>query len=107
MQGRIDLADLTRNNIGQLRKLNSALFPVRFSERWYKDVLEEDVKQVCKYGGCYIPNFGLGQQGQKRLNEANCPCSSPLWQHCSTTFLSPTSVVASNALEAKKSGCTS
>lgn len=49
MQGRIDIANLTQNNIGQLRKLNSVLFPVRFGEKWYKDVLHEDVKEICKY----------------------------------------------------------
>ncbi|PWN32576.1 acyl-CoA N-acyltransferase [Meira miltonrushii] len=49
MQGRIDIANLTQNNIGQLRKLNSVLFPVRFGEKWYKDVLKEDVKEICKY----------------------------------------------------------
>lgn len=49
MQGRIDIASLTQNNIGQLRKLNSVLFPVRFGEKWYKDVLKEDVKEICKY----------------------------------------------------------
>jgi hypothetical protein len=47
---KIDLSDLTPNNIGQLRKLNSVLFPVRFGEKWYKDVLTEDARQVCKFG---------------------------------------------------------
>jgi hypothetical protein len=48
--GRIDVADLTPNNIGQLRKLNAALFPVRFGEKWYKDVLSKEVSDICKFG---------------------------------------------------------
>ncbi|EPQ31572.1 uncharacterized protein PFL1_00905 [Pseudozyma flocculosa PF-1] len=47
---RIDVADLTPNNLGQLRKLNSVLFPVSYSERFYKDVLDPDVASICKLG---------------------------------------------------------
>lgn len=36
------LSALTPNNVGQLRRLNAVLFPVRFSERWYRDVLGQD-----------------------------------------------------------------
>lgn len=50
VQGRIDLTALTPNNVGQLRKLNAALFPVRFTEKWYKDVLEKEVQDICKFG---------------------------------------------------------
>ncbi|CAO1635855.1 unnamed protein product [Parajaminaea phylloscopi] len=45
---RIDLANLTPNNIGQFRKLNSVLFPVRYSETFYKQALKEERKAVCK-----------------------------------------------------------
>ncbi|GAB5592717.1 N-alpha-acetyltransferase 50 [Umbelopsis nana] len=37
---RISLGDLTPNNIGQLRVLNSTLFPVNYSDKFYKEVLE-------------------------------------------------------------------
>jgi hypothetical protein len=47
---KIVLADLTPNNIGQLRKINSVLFPVRFGDKWYKDALGEDAKEICKFG---------------------------------------------------------
>ncbi|EST06343.1 GNAT domain protein [Kalmanozyma brasiliensis GHG001] len=47
---RIDVAQLTPNNLGQLRKLNSVLFPVQYSERFYKDVLLPDAAEVCKLG---------------------------------------------------------
>lgn len=47
---RIDVAQLTPNNLGQLRKLNSVLFPVQYSERFYKDVLDKDASEICKLG---------------------------------------------------------
>ncbi|KAL1918860.1 uncharacterized protein VTP21DRAFT_2882 [Calcarisporiella thermophila] len=34
------LGDITPNNIGQLRKLNTVLFPVKYDEKFYKEVLE-------------------------------------------------------------------
>ncbi|CAJ0632372.1 5092_t:CDS:10 [Entrophospora sp. SA101] len=37
---RIALGDITPNNLGQLKRLNSVLFPVNYSEKFYKDVLE-------------------------------------------------------------------
>lgn len=37
---RISLGDVTPNNIGQLRKLNSVLFPINYGPNFYHDVLE-------------------------------------------------------------------
>ncbi|CAG8511781.1 16297_t:CDS:2 [Cetraspora pellucida] len=37
---RIALGDVTNNNLGQLKRLNIVLFPVSYSEKFYKDVLE-------------------------------------------------------------------
>jgi len=37
---RIALGDITPNNLGQLKKLNTVLFPIQYSEKFYKDVLE-------------------------------------------------------------------
>ncbi|CAG8533666.1 14237_t:CDS:2 [Ambispora leptoticha] len=37
---RIALGDVTQNNMGQLKRLNSVLFPVHYTDRFYKDVLE-------------------------------------------------------------------
>ncbi|PWN22490.1 hypothetical protein BCV69DRAFT_267900 [Microstroma glucosiphilum] len=45
---RIELTNLTPNNIGQLRKLNSVLLPVRYSEAFYKDTLSEERRDICK-----------------------------------------------------------
>ena len=45
---RIALGDITSNNLGQLKKLNTVLFPVHYSEKFYKDVLE--VGEFAKFG---------------------------------------------------------
>ena len=45
---RIALGEITPNNLGQLKKLNTVLFPVQYSEKFYKDVLE--VGEFAKFG---------------------------------------------------------
>ena len=47
---RIERTDLTPNNIGQVRRLNSVLLPVAYSERFYKDALKDEVRNICKIG---------------------------------------------------------
>jgi hypothetical protein len=37
---RVGLGDITPNNLGQLKRLNSVLFPVAYSATFYKDLLE-------------------------------------------------------------------
>ncbi|KAI9020230.1 acyl-CoA N-acyltransferase [Phycomyces nitens] len=37
---RTSLGDVTPNNLGQLRKLNTILFPVNYGEKFYNDVIE-------------------------------------------------------------------
>ena len=44
------IADITRNNINQVRKLNEALLPVPYSLSVYDNVLDEDTNQICKLG---------------------------------------------------------
>ncbi|KAK9765354.1 N-acetyltransferase 5 [Basidiobolus ranarum] len=44
----VGLGEVTVNNLGQLRRLNSILFPVHYSEKFYKDVLE--VGEFAKLG---------------------------------------------------------
>jgi ribosomal protein S18 acetylase RimI-like enzyme len=39
---------LTLNNLGTVRKLNSVLFPIKYSEKFYQDILHPDVEDVCK-----------------------------------------------------------
>jgi N-alpha-acetyltransferase 50 len=49
-KSRITFASLTPNNLGTVRKLNSVLFPVRYSERFYSEILQSDVEEFCKLG---------------------------------------------------------
>lgn len=46
----VAIADITRNNINQVRKLNEALLPVPYSLSVYDNVLDEDTNQICKLG---------------------------------------------------------
>jgi N-alpha-acetyltransferase 50 len=39
----IALDQLTEQNLGQLRLLNKVIFPVRYNERFYKDLFKQDV----------------------------------------------------------------
>jgi len=41
-------ASLTPNNLGVIRKLNSVLFPIKYSEKFYQDILLPDVEEFCK-----------------------------------------------------------
>lgn len=45
---RVSLSSLTPNNLGTLRKLNSVLFPIRYSEKFYREVLELELEEFCK-----------------------------------------------------------
>ncbi|KDQ21426.1 hypothetical protein BOTBODRAFT_25866 [Botryobasidium botryosum FD-172 SS1] len=45
---RISLSSITPSNLGTLRKLNSVIFPVKYSERFYKDVLLPEAEDFCK-----------------------------------------------------------
>ena len=48
--GRVTFSCLTPNNIGVVRKLNSVLFPVRYAEKYYKDILALEVEEFCQLG---------------------------------------------------------
>ena len=70
-QPRVSFASLTPNNLGNVRgsvchcllgsrsvagtvrKLNSVLFPIKYSERFYTDILKPEVEEFCKLGSCY------------------------------------------------------
>lgn len=43
-------ASLTPNNLGTVRKLNSVLFPVRYSDKFYADILQPEVEDFCQLG---------------------------------------------------------
>ncbi|KZV63807.1 N-acetyltransferase NAT13 [Peniophora sp. CONT] len=44
----VTFASLTPNNLGTVRKLNSVLFPVRYSDKFYADVLQPEVEDFCQ-----------------------------------------------------------
>jgi len=47
---RVNFASITVNNLGTVRKLNSVLFPIKYSEKFYADVLLPDLEDFCKLG---------------------------------------------------------
>ena len=47
---RISFASITPNNLGTLKRLNSVLFPIRYSEKFYQDVLLGELEDFCKLG---------------------------------------------------------
>lgn len=45
---RVSLSSLTPNNLGTVRKLNSVLFPIKYSEKFYQDILLPEAEDFCK-----------------------------------------------------------
>ncbi|CAA7261679.1 unnamed protein product [Cyclocybe aegerita] len=45
---RVTFASITPNNLGTVRKLNSVLFPIKYSEKFYTDILSPEVEDFCK-----------------------------------------------------------
>ena len=47
---RITFAPITVNNLGTVRKLNSVLFPIKYSEKFYSDILLPEIEDFCQLG---------------------------------------------------------
>ena len=47
---RVTFSSITPNNVGTVRKLNSVLFPIRYGEKFYKDILLPEAEDFCKLG---------------------------------------------------------
>ncbi|KAI0785620.1 acyl-CoA N-acyltransferase [Abortiporus biennis] len=47
-QPRVSFASLTPNNLGTVRKLNSVLFPIKYSEKFYSDIIQPELEDFCK-----------------------------------------------------------
>jgi len=47
---RVTFSYLTPNNLGVVRKLNSVLFPVKYAEKYYKDILAPEMEDFCQLG---------------------------------------------------------
>ncbi|EJD03122.1 N-acetyltransferase NAT13 [Fomitiporia mediterranea MF3/22] len=45
---RVSFSSLTNNNLGTARVLNSTLFPVKYSEKFYKGIVQPEVEDFCK-----------------------------------------------------------
>ncbi|THH19951.1 hypothetical protein EW146_g1302 [Bondarzewia mesenterica] len=45
---RVSFASLTPNNLGTVRKLNSVLFPIKYSEKFYQDILLPEAEEFCQ-----------------------------------------------------------
>jgi N-alpha-acetyltransferase 50 len=48
---RVSFSSLTPNNVGAVRKLHSVLFPIKYGEKFYKDILLPEAEDFCKLGG--------------------------------------------------------
>ncbi|PAV18844.1 N-acetyltransferase NAT13 [Pyrrhoderma noxium] len=55
---RISFSSITTNNLGTVRVLNSTLFPIKYSEKFYKDILSPDVEDFCKL--VYLNDVPIG-----------------------------------------------
>jgi hypothetical protein len=49
----IDLGDLTDKNVGQLKILNAAIFPVQYNNKFYSDLLLPGREELTKLGMIY------------------------------------------------------
>lgn len=47
---RVSFASITPNNLGTVRKLNSVLFPIKYSDKFYQGILQPEVEDFCKLG---------------------------------------------------------
>lgn len=54
-EARVTFAPITPNNLGTVRKLNSVLFPIKYSEKFYSDILLPEVEEFCQLGGSANP----------------------------------------------------
>ena len=58
---RVTFSYLTPNNLGVVRKLNSVLFPVKYAEKYYKDILAPEVEEFCQLGE-RAPSIATGKR---------------------------------------------
>jgi hypothetical protein len=47
---------LTPKNIGTVRKLNSVLFPIKYSDKFYQGILASEVEDFCQLGRSFSYN---------------------------------------------------
>jgi hypothetical protein len=54
LSSKVTFASLTQNNLGTVRKLNSVLFPIKYSEKFYSEILLPEVEDFCKLSVCQL-----------------------------------------------------
>ncbi len=59
LSSKVAFASLTLNNLGTVRKLNSVLFPIKYSEQFYSEILLPEVEDFCKLSASIITPFTL------------------------------------------------
>ena len=47
----VSFSAITEDNVGQLRRLNAAILPVRYGDKFYRDVINTPLK-LTKFGKC-------------------------------------------------------
>ncbi|KAI0630377.1 acyl-CoA N-acyltransferase [Trametes polyzona] len=47
-KARVSFAAVTPNNLGTVRKLNSVLFPIKYSEKFYGDIIRPEAEDFCQ-----------------------------------------------------------
>jgi N-alpha-acetyltransferase 50 len=57
LSSKVTFASLTQNNLGTVRKLNSVLFPIKYSEKFYSEILLPEVDDFCKLSTYFFSFF--------------------------------------------------
>jgi hypothetical protein len=50
---RVTFASLTHRNLGTVKKLNSVLFPIKYSDKFYQDIIAPEVEDFCQLSPSY------------------------------------------------------
>jgi len=74
---KVDFSPVNPNNIGTLRKLNSVLFPIKYSDRFYKDVLLPEHEDYCQL--IYYNDIPVGTVCCRIEADPNTPDRSRLY----------------------------
>ncbi|GBC04939.1 hypothetical protein RclHR1_05960007 [Rhizophagus clarus] len=77
---RVALGEITPNNLGQLKKLNTVLFPVQYSEKFYKDVLEVgEFAKFAYFNDCCIGAVCCRKEQIKESNQGTTSDQAKLY----------------------------
>lgn len=57
LSSKVTFASLTQNNLGTVRTLNRTIFPIKYSEKFYSEILLPEVEEFCKLSVCQYVFF--------------------------------------------------